>query len=103
MSWHADIRFSDLGRGAELLLARERDGGLSQVVAVRLKDVADGERLGDGIPFARRSEAVSFLQAMMDLAFEHGLRPSRAQDERHMKAHLDDMRKIAFHTLGVDK
>jgi hypothetical protein len=36
---------------------------------------------------------------MMDAAWDAGLRPSRAQDERHLKAHLEDMRRFAFHLI----
>lgn len=49
----------------------------------------------------RGDEAKEFMQAMMDAAYDAGLRPSRAQDERHLKAHLEDMRTITMHQLGV--
>jgi hypothetical protein len=48
-------------------------------------------------------EGVQLLQAIMDAAYEFGIRPSRAQDERHLKAHLEDMRTITMHKLGISK
>ena len=39
----------------------------------------------------------------MDAGWAYGLRPSGAQDERHIQAHLNDMRDIARHVLKMDK
>ena len=49
------------------------------------------------------TEAVAFMQAIMDAAYDYGLRPSRGQDERDLRAHLADMRTITFKKLGIDQ
>jgi len=48
-------------------------------------------------------DATAFLQAAMDAAWEHGLRPSRLQEERHLMAHLTDMREITWHLLKMNR
>ena len=48
-------------------------------------------------------DAVGFMQAVMDAAWEYGLRPSEMQDEKHLKAHLEDMRSITRHVLKMDR
>ncbi len=57
----------------------------------------------DRAPTLAGHDVTAFLQAAMDEAYEAGLRPSRAQDERQLKAHLTDMRAIAFHAIGAPK
>ena len=47
--------------------------------------------------------AITFLQSAMDAAWRLGLRPSNAQDEKHLQAHLKDMRDIVRHTLKMNK
>ena len=48
-------------------------------------------------------DAVTFLQSAMDAAWKLGLRPSSAQDEKHIQEHLKDMREIVRHMLKMDK
>ncbi|MDA4845930.1 hypothetical protein [Hoeflea poritis] len=48
-------------------------------------------------------DAVGFMQAIMDAGWEYGLRPSKAQDERHLQAHLEDMRSITRHVLKMNR
>jgi hypothetical protein len=49
--------------------------------------------------FGGRSQVDEFLQAIMDLAWKRGLRPSKfdpsAGELAAVKAHLDDMRRLA--------
>jgi len=49
----------------------------------------------------------SFLQAALDAAWELGMRPAGFNDTRESmaatKAHLEDMRALAFHKTGAAK
>ncbi len=49
----------------------------------------------------------SLIQAVMDRAWEAGFRPSGFTDVKNettaIKNHLDDMRTVAFHKLGIAK
>ena len=54
-------------------------------------------------PTLRGPEAMDFMQVVMDVAYEFGLRPSAVQDEKHIKAHLSDMRDITKHLLKMDR
>lgn len=96
-----DVRF---GPGPSIILAREADidGSMDYVVDVTFKRVDMWVR-ADVKPLITGPAATSFLQEAMDAAYEAGLRPSRAQDERHLKAHLDDMRAIAFKQLKMER
>lgn len=53
--------------------------------------------------FGRRNVR-SFLQAMMDAAWEIGLRPAQAKDQtdelKAVRYHLEDMRALALKTEG---
>lgn len=53
-------------------------------------------------------EAVrQLLQAIVDAAYERGVKPSRMavelQESKHMAAHLEDMRTLAFHAFKVKR
>lgn len=46
-----------------------------------------------------------FVQVILNEAWEHGMRPSGFADAKNettaIRAHLEDMRQIAFHKLGM--
>lgn len=104
MPWHARI-VDDLSLDRALIAGRYAEDGdtASYVTALTFVTVRDGMRPPGDAVFLRGRDAVAFLQAMMDAAYEAGLRPSRAQDERHLKAHLEDMRRLAFHAITGEK
>ena len=65
------------------------------------EDVADGE-IEPNVAL-RGEDGVAFMQAVMDAAYEYGLRPSKAVDSAAMEAHLNDMRDISRHLLKMNK
>jgi hypothetical protein len=52
-------------------------------------------------------DSKQFLQAALDCAWELGLRPAGFLDTRESmaatKAHLEDMRSLAFYKIGADR
>lgn len=102
MTWRASATESfEYGSGRSIFLGRVGPEGLSAVVDMKFETVKNGE-VAPG-PVLHGEDGVAFLQAVMDAAYDAGLRPSKAQDERHQKEHLSDLRKIAFHVLKIDK
>jgi hypothetical protein len=102
MPWVAHEDSSDYGLDRTLVIARVDGvtGDRSFVQPLSFTEVAQGiSPPPDAIALRGKHEVTAFLQAVMDAAYEAGLRPSRAQDERHLKAHLEDMRRFAFHTI----
>jgi hypothetical protein len=57
--------------------------------------------------FSGISQADELIQAIVDKAWEEGFRPSGFADVKNetaaIKSHLDDMRTVAFHKLGIQK
>lgn len=93
----------ELASDCGVLCAAKTTGAETEIITdFTVKKVVPGDYNNDFIkmPMAEFNE---FMQGMMDAAYGMGLRPSRAQDERHQKAHLEDMRMIAFHKLGISK
>lgn len=103
MVWRAHAQQSYFTGGAALSLAKIRDDhGLSTVTGMTFTDTAHGE-YGPKEPIIDGPEAVEFMQAVMDAAYEYGLRPSRAQDDTAQGRHLEDMRDITKHLLKMPK
>lgn len=61
--------------------------------------VFEGQKIDK--PTLSGDEATQFMQVVMDAAYECGLRPSKMQDETHLKEHLKDMRDISKHLLKM--
>jgi hypothetical protein len=102
MTWRASASESfEYGPGKSIFLGRVGSDGMSVVVDMTFKQIAQGEI--EPKPVLHGEDGTAFLQAVMDAAYDAGLRPSRSQDERHQKEHLNDLRKIAFHVLKIDK
>lgn len=102
MSWTAHVENSFEYAGPAFRVGQNRDGQFFEVVAFNSEGREPGVMTSTG-PLLIGEEAISFLQSVMDAAYSYGLRPSAAQDERHMRSHLNDMRAIAFHTLKMDR
>lgn len=51
------------------------------------------------------SETKAAIQAIVDAAYQHGIKPAamalELHESKHMAAHLEDMRKLTFHALKV--
>lgn len=89
--------------------------GCEQVVtALTLATVPSGERWPPNDLFhGRAREAEEFMQAVLDAAYDAGLRPSKIDKPEPqlmpippefaaLKAHLEDMRKVAAKVMGVN-
>lgn len=101
MTWRAVIDTQFATNSVVLRLASASAEKLSVMTDLTFTDVkahvAPPEN-GFSLPY---EDGVQLLQALMDAAYDFGIRPSRAQDERHLKAHLEDMRTITMHKLGI--
>lgn len=86
-----------------LHLVRQREGHLDVVKPFEMTTIPHGGMivepsmgvLGD----TSREESVAFLRAVMDQAWELGIRPTKFQDHTNelkaLRDHLQDMRKLA--------
>jgi hypothetical protein len=100
MTWRAIFDTYDASFDPSLRVCRYNGNSrtVSHLTSMTFTEVEEG-LLPPQDAVLRLPDATAFLQAMMDAAWDAGLRPSRAQDERYMKAHLDDMRRFAFHVI----
>lgn len=101
-AWKAGSEFSYLHGGPVLRLARETSEGHEVVTDLTLKKISTYEIWPDATPIAG-DDAVAFMQAVMDAAYDYGLRPSRGKDEADLRRHLEDMRDISRHLLKMDR
>ena len=101
MTWKADAQQDFLYAGAIVRIGKRTESGFSVVTNLTMQDVADGEIEPDVA--LRGEDGVAFMQAVMDAAYEYGLRPSKAVDSAAMEAHLNDMRDISRHLLKMNK
>ncbi|MCP5019685.1 MAG: hypothetical protein GY938_31030 [Ketobacter sp.] len=102
MEWKAKADYNFASDSPVLWLARLNDEKIQEVVSLTFEDRQIYQPSTHQPPISGH-EAVSFMQAVMDAAYEYGLRPSAAQDERHMKSHLKDMQEITRHLLKMNK
>jgi hypothetical protein len=101
MTWRIGARESFQFGGHEVRLVKYGQDGAVEAVSFNTEPRPEGVIWPD-VPILHGPEATAFLQAAMDAAYEAGLRPSGAQDERHIQAHLKDMREISRHLLKMD-
>jgi hypothetical protein len=101
MTWFAvlDSDYQQFDPGLRIRRYNDNVRTVSHLVSMTFTEVEEGVIPPPNTTVLRGPEATGFLQAMMDAAWDAGLRPSRAQDERHLKAHLEDMRRFAFHLI----
>ena len=88
--------------GSILRIAKLGDNSVSELVNLTFEEREYGE-VSSPHTVLEGPDAIGFMQAVMDAAFEFGLRPSGALDEKHIQAHLSDMRAITRHVLKMDK
>jgi len=108
--WKFYTQQDPLLRGPVLIFGKRHDNGsLDLVTGLTFKQIRVDEAVPRGAtPFDDLSEDVEgFLRAAMNCAWELGLRPDGFNDTRESmkatKAHLDDMRALAFHKIGAPK
>ncbi len=103
MNWRVHIVQNGFDRpGPQLRFGRDVDDRFEEVINFEMESVHISQTRAPMDPPLSGTDAVLFLQAMMDAAYDYGLRPSAAQDERHQKAHLKDMRDITRHLLKME-
>ncbi|KKL84524.1 hypothetical protein LCGC14_1963900 [marine sediment metagenome] len=101
--WIAYARFDPYdpsGDGHSLIVIRADHLGRSFVKSMVLEKISEGVSVVPDIqPFIPHHEVPDFLRAMMDAAWEIGLRPSGYEDHANelsaVRDHLADMRKLA--------
>ncbi len=102
MTWRAQAD-RDFGRALLRIVNEQSDDTLAIVTSMQLQTIKNDAYRPDLGPVLRGNDAVAFMQAIMDAAYEYGLRPSGQQDERHLKEHLKDMQAITRHVLKMEK
>jgi len=96
-----------LGTKSLHLAREENDGSISVVTDLELTTIGPGKLLPnhDGIlGQSHRGEVDDFLRAIMDAAWELGIRPTGFLDHTNeltaVRFHLEDMRKLAKVSKG---
>lgn len=100
----AFIRADDYGRGVSLFLGQQRRGGGTDAVITIDRGMMTMEFVGQSEqgppPLLRGDAAQDVVQAILDAAWSHGMRPTGVVGERgeiaRLEGHLADMRAIAF-------
>lgn len=95
----------DFGRYAKLFVSAHSPGGATYRVKLVLEPVDEGRMFEWEDVTADGENAQKFLIAMANACIEAGLTPDKkAEVDARLQAterHLDDMRKIAMHKIGV--
>lgn len=103
--WFAHYEIGMFGRGELFVGHRNADDSHDVVQPFVLERIEPGVRFP--FPTAMGQDAEEFMRAMLNAAWEAGLRPDGFNDTREsMKAtiaHLQDMRAIAFHAVQAPK
>jgi hypothetical protein len=102
MTWKARAERYGARGEVELLIGKKVGDSFDHLTNIEFERMELGQVYSSSSPI-HGDEAISFMQSVMDAAYEYGLRPSAAQDERHIKDHLKDMREISRHLLKMDK
>ncbi|MBO9430604.1 hypothetical protein [Sulfitobacter sp. R18_1] len=103
MVWRAHAQQSYFTGGAALRLAMTGENNTLRTLTDLTFTVSEYGEHGPAEPILDGPEAVDFMQAVMDAAYDYGLRPSRAQDDTAQGKHLEDMRDITRHLLKMPK
>ena len=97
MSWKAYLEPRPEWAGHRLYIMREDHLGRGIVTNIKLKKIGIEPVITENDPIAPE-EARDFLQAMLDCAWEAGMRPLRFSDHTNeltaVRYHLEDMRKL---------
>lgn len=112
MTWKAFIRDDNYGFGVQLFVAKTYGRSEAYDTLLRPEGGFAFQRveagvIGPSVPFMDGDMAEEFLQAVLDAAWAHGLRPTGISGERgeikRLEEHLGDMRAIAFHKVGAQR
>lgn len=106
--WKAFIRDDDYGMGINLFIGEGRGARTIDSVLTRpdagfvMKARKEGEYDG-GLPFMNGEMAAGVVQAILDAAWAHGMRPTGISGERgeirRLEEHLADMRTLALRDI----
>lgn len=111
MTFRVQARFDLPTNDLEIFIMHSRpDGGRSIVTSLTMYSMAPGimpPPTAGHIIAPELGTQREFMQAMLDGAWEAGLRPTGygnvAEELRASDGHLQDMRAIAFGKLGIEK
>lgn len=95
----------DWGGSHRLILVKDQGRGQVDVLAgFEWVTYGEGDMFDLGAGIGRATE---LIQGIVDKAWEAGFRPAGFADVKNettaIRAHLDDVRMIAFHKLGISK
>lgn len=107
MTWRVHVRPVPWMDDFELWVGRyDGRGGIAVITGFQTTQIEEGG-YSEPIPREAGFSHRDLLQAIVTAAWEAGIRPAGYGDVRESitatKAHLDDMRKLAFKAHGIDK
>ena len=106
MTWKANLEVKDWAFSANLRVWRAYPDRIDMVKPLQFKTYDRGVAVPDneitlGGRFHDDDTARDFLQAMVDLAWKHGIGPQQLQDHTNelkaVRDHLADMQRLVFH------
>lgn len=100
VTWIIRSRYEEWREARDVALIFERDGRRSIALPLTMKPLADGEFVTPTFSGQGENDGQEFLQAVLDHAWEAGLRPKGFLDTPNqiaaLKDHLADLRSIVF-------
>jgi hypothetical protein len=99
-NWRFYARPAVYNEGLEVWIRRGPLGVVTNIEVMKVEEGAYSEPA-----FMNGHEGAEFLRAALNCAWDAGLRPDGFHDKQEtfkaVDAHLQDMRTIAFHKLGI--
>lgn len=104
MSWRAHIDIGDYGRNWRILLGRRnQDDSYDVLSKAEITHILPTDAMTPAFMELRSDEAKAFLQAIVDEAWNVGVRPSdQARHNGAQEKHLADMRRIVSKLAEVE-
>ena len=107
MTWRVYLEDQPWAMASRLHMARYRGDKIDVVQPLEMKTIEAGLMVQNSVGIfgdVARAEAIEFLQAIMDAAWEQGIRPTNHQDHTNeltaVRFRLEDMRRLALPSVG---
>lgn len=98
-SWHVDILKDLFEHETNALITCRDHSGKHMAMQVSFIEIKTGQRTEPSLAESHE-DFIDFLQALVDAAWDFGVRPKNAQDTgnelKATKYHLEDMRSLVF-------
>lgn len=103
MTWRAIITEKDYANSVVLKIGEAGPTGTQVFETATIRMFPEGEAIPPDLCFMEATPEMmtAILQAIVDAAFDHGIRPRAMEQGQDVRAHLEDMRKIVGKQLKV--